>query len=771
MKANMMMWNKTLWLFALLIAGTYTVNAATIYSASGGTWSDPPTWVGGVVPTAADDVIIESGHLITITSNETVNSLRLNSLMFDLNVLTINSGVTLTVNDGVLLFADVDASFSRITCNGTLTVGGDITFDAADAYTQAVLLMGANSHLNLAGNIVPGTNGGRLASSGFFTCTFNGGSAQNMYINGTRFVYKRVIFDNTAGVTLMGNITATNTLGSVVVNSGTLFDGGYTITGANADSTFTIRSGASLDLTGTNGLPATYKMVIESNSSIIYHGSGQTINAPNNSQTYANLQINSAGTATLGSNITVGGNLALVAGTLDVSSGNNYNIDVAGNWLNTGVTFMKRAGTVTFNGTAAQAITSNASDFYNLTFNNASVAGITLNDDVAVTNSITFTDGVVTTGSNLLTINNTSASSISGYGGASFVNGRLRRYMATNTSIYAFPVGNGVNSSSYKLAELVNGNLSGTSYITASFGSLTNHNDIDMSATDVHMTYLSVAPDGVWTLTPNAQPSGGTYDIRLYIGNFSSQLTDNQFGPLKRNEGSLTAADWSAVGDMNNPNLPGRVLAFGYTLRMNLTSFSEFGVGRASKNGNPLPIELLYFSAEPEDGAVNLNWATAVEIENEYFTVERSTDGVNFKEVTRLEGAGNSSMMLTYATVDTDPADGVNYYRLKQTDFDGTESVSNIVAVQMEGTEPEVEVSIFPNPAQVNNNVVVRLNRTTTEPMYLEMVEIGSGKLVYQNEISSVVNNIELPSGMATGLYLMRLTGNGQVINQKLLVQ
>lgn len=114
--------------------------------------------------------------------------------------------------------------------------------------------------------------------------------------------------------------------------------------------------------------------------------------------------------------------------------------------------------------------------------------------------------------------------------------------------------------------------------------------------------------------------------------------------------------------------------------------------------GSTLPITLVSFDAVPEQGFVRLDWATASEKDNAYFTVERSTDAIAFEPVLQLSGAGNSASMLHYSTVDQNPLAGISYYRLRQTDFNGTSTVSPVVVVNNQGMDGGT-FSIFPNPS------------------------------------------------------------------------
>lgn len=110
-----------------------------------------------------------------------------------------------------------------------------------------------------------------------------------------------------------------------------------------------------------------------------------------------------------------------------------------------------------------------------------------------------------------------------------------------------------------------------------------------------------------------------------------------------------------------------------------------------------LPIELASFSVFAKNEVVELVWVTLSEQNNDYFTIERSADGVVWETVETLPGAGDSYENLMYQTVDRSPLPGQSYYRLKQTDFDGQFSYSDIKPVSI-GAVAAQQMQLFPNP-------------------------------------------------------------------------
>jgi len=129
----------------------------------------------------------------------------------------------------------------------------------------------------------------------------------------------------------------------------------------------------------------------------------------------------------------------------------------------------------------------------------------------------------------------------------------------------------------------------------------------------------------------------------------------------------------------------------------------RFTLGTINKTQTSLPIELLNFSATPiNNESVSLEWQTVSEFNNDYFTIQRSKDGVNWQEISKVDGAGNASSLLSYFTADKHPYMGVSYYRLKQTDFNGEFEYSKISLVNI---IDENNLKIFPNPA--NNQITI----------------------------------------------------------------
>jgi hypothetical protein len=179
-----------------------------------------------------------------------------------------------------------------------------------------------------------------------------------------------------------------------------------------------------------------------------------------------------------------------------------------------------------------------------------------------------------------------------------------------------------------------------------------------------------------------------------------------------------------------------------------------------------LPIELVNFDAKSNGHEINLNWTTASEINNDYFTVEKSNDAFSFSSLARVEGAGNSSSVLNYSYTDLHPYSGVNYYRLKQTDYDGHYSYSDVVAVNFNNrqkfysaynsTTQELNIAYYSAGKCVNKITLYDLN----------------GRRVFDLEKESEAgqNNYFIPAAfLSKGMYFLTLENDQETMQTKLI--
>lgn len=184
-------------------------------------------------------------------------------------------------------------------------------------------------------------------------------------------------------------------------------------------------------------------------------------------------------------------------------------------------------------------------------------------------------------------------------------------------------------------------------------------------------------------------------------------------------------------------------------------------IGPASFGRNPLPIELISFTATVKNNLPLLTWQTATETNNQNFTVEKSVNGINFSAIAEIAGAGNSTAVLSYSFIDNTPINGVIYYRLKQTDFDGKFSYSNIVSIN-NLLEANNDLLIYPNPISSNQSMkVIGINNNKAESISYEIIDI-SGRIVKSNSINNTESGIvEITDSnlLNAGTYFIKING------------
>jgi hypothetical protein len=171
---------------------------------------------------------------------------------------------------------------------------------------------------------------------------------------------------------------------------------------------------------------------------------------------------------------------------------------------------------------------------------------------------------------------------------------------------------------------------------------------------------------------------------------------------------------------------------------------------------------------------VNVYWSTTSETNNDYFTIEKSSDGVHFEEISSVKGAGNSVRRIDYQFTDVEYTVGTtNYYRLKQTDLDGTSKTFSMVAVNCDGsTTSNFELNINENPV-AGSSLVYNLNYDRDGLVTLKLYNTD-GKLVdeeiFYHRRGLNTYHHDLPS-LAQGMYMMSISDGVHKTTAKLIKQ
>ncbi|TVR76357.1 MAG: T9SS C-terminal target domain-containing protein, partial [Chitinophagaceae bacterium] len=322
--------------------------------------------------------------------------------------------------------------------------------------------------------------------------------------------------------------------------------------------------------------------------------------------------------------------------------------------------------------------------------------------------------------------------------------------------------------------------------------------NFNITPSTVHLYYVSENPmddtppsgfDGLWdqsyfgVFSFSSDTQTVTYDVIL---NYNDQTINIDLSiyeldiavyPLRGNSNwDRLEGVWSMVGSLVPDWVPGGLFR--------MSGGGDFIEGDGEGSGNysmgyggssVLPIDLLSFTAKPNENEVILNWITSTEINNSHFTILRSKEGVNFYPIQEIEGSLNSQKVVKYEFVDRDPYGGVSYYRLKQTDIDGSSEKFYIISVEL--YKPgDLTFVLFPNPSN-GGNVYVRMDSEHINQLESTKLEVfdAQGRKVhesYKGDVSVGEQFGFIQSGeLNSGVYTVRLTGGEHQVSQQLMVR
>lgn len=278
--------------------------------------------------------------------------------------------------------------------------------------------------------------------------------------------------------------------------------------------------------------------------------------------------------------------------------------------------------------------------------------------------------------------------------------------------------------------------------------------------------------DGILTLDGEGNPDAVfiiKIDGALSVHDFStvnlinSALTKNVFWQINGQfdlaencifEGSVIVN--GAINLYGSSVLHGRALSRNGAISINSNSITM--------KSTTLPIELLSFTVTSVGKNVKIDWATASETNNEYFIVQQSENGILFTEIQQIRGAGNSNILINYSILDKNPSSGISYYRIKQTDFDGNFTFSNLAVINR---KKDIPTKIYPNPYSEFTTICIdeSMDLKNTELKIFNI--IGDEMLSFQ--ISKPITRIETNS-LQSGMYFYKVfTDSHEVSSGKLI--
>jgi len=256
-----------------------------------------------------------------------------------------------------------------------------------------------------------------------------------------------------------------------------------------------------------------------------------------------------------------------------------------------------------------------------------------------------------------------------------------------------------------------------------------------------------------------------TYDLNVSIsGGFPSLNTNTAFNVT----GDVFEGEISYTEQFQITNLPD---SSSYVINVEDEKGCTASTADTIVCQQKLPIELISFSGQAMDNGNQLKWVTATEINNDYFTINSSKDGIHFEKVTSLSGKGNSNTPEAYSFKDRNANADITYYQLIQTDFDGTTTIAGYTEVARGESESFNTINLYPNP--MNEQLTIQLNQLNNQPVNVNLTNL-QGQLIL-NKVYNVqqgFNELQLSTvNLSKGIYMVTIDNGATVYYQKLVKQ
>jgi hypothetical protein len=335
-----------------------------------------------------------------------------------------------------------------------------------------------------------------------------------------------------------------------------------------------------------------------------------------------------------------------------------------------------------------------------------------------------------------------------GYTGKGWVWGQLRRAVAGIAS-YKYPIG---DASRYELIDIdIAFGLGTTANILGYFNP--NNAPGSVNLTEGGITYDNLCVNGYWQMTPNAQPSSGNFNINLFPVGIACSGAPINFAKSPTGAGTYSFGGSSPLTTIRRT---------GFTNFSDITLISPVVV---------LPVELIYFNALAQENSALITWETVWERNNAYFEVEKSIDGKNFFVIGKIEGRGTANEKNLYQLTDNEPNKGINYYRLRQVDFDGKINYSKIVSLLFENGEDIFEV--YPNPAK-DLDITISMTAKAGNLLNIKVIDM-LGRNIFIENLNYQNRFIKLKSAekLASGVYFIIVQNitTGELKRKKLVIE
>lgn len=771
--------------------GAHGANAVVSAGVTGN-WSSTSSWVGGILPTASDNVKIGSGSTITIDSA--------NAVCKDLSFTSSSSSKIGFTSNGVLnIYGDLYLVAANTV--SSWATGGKIRFTGADTLqtiynlstsktatsqfpfmevvvdksagkvaTQAVVDADNTFNLGTSLEIVNGTFelgqkddiqgvGIDLTTATFPTITVQSGGTFTM-LAGASHIRSGTTGTNQIGkMTLYGSaeISSTSTnqinIGGVDINNGgvlRLMSGWSTSSaGINNTGTITINNGGTLRFSTTSTL------LWNAGSSIVINPGGIVLSTVTSAytlpatvtdnggifrfsyidqagilaRTYTNLELAGSGVKTLSGAVTVNGTLSIMGtASLDLGSGSLAYGPSA--TLQYGESGQSTAQTTTDAELPASGGPQNVT-IYN-------EGGVTLHDNRTIEGNLNFIRGTLSTGSNTLTLGN--SATLSGENDTIYVVGNLQtaRSISGSSPVNVGGMGVVLNPNGNDLGATTVTRIAGASgYVNQGTGSINRR----------------------WKITPATQPSSPV-DVTL------SWAADDDNGKTL-----ASVAVWKSENDGTTwSKLIGGLNGTSRSVTFSTSSFSDFTI---TGDEDFLPVELNSFSSAVQGRSVKLDWTTATERNSYMFNVERSKGTENvWSKVGEVKASDYSNSPKSYNFTDKNLNSGKYFYRLKMVDNDGTFEYSKVIDAAISLPTEFTVSKNYPNPFNPSTKITYSLPADANISIDLYTITGQKIAVLFNGNVTAGYHDFSInmaPYNLSSGLYFYKLSGkeesSGKVMN------
>lgn len=421
-----------------------------------------------------------------------------------------------------------------------------------------------------------------------------------------------------------------------------------------------------------------------------------------------------------------------VAGAVQNNAGgtltNAGTLQLTGDLTNAGT--LASPGTLLFSGTTDQTFAPGAASVASLTLNNTGATGanrLLLSQDLTVGTLLTLTQGLLRTqapGGPLATLSLLDGASLTGEQSGRYVQGRLAATRSSGSAPVVFPNGFSINPNKQTLGSVTVTRTAGLQQAGVSYGT--------------NLAGSTKGIDRVWQVVAEQNPTAPVTVVLSWVSD-----DDNGFNlstPAQLWRADQASGPWVAQGALD-----------GASTRTFTANATQLGVLTVSNSSQPLPVQLVAFTAQRQGADGLLQWQTASELNNDHFVVESSVDGVAFQRLGEVAGAGTSTLAHSYQFVDKNLARyavGQVYYRLRQVDANGTGAYSPVRTVAV----PQLAgLALFPNPTRAAATL------TGAAPGAAVQVFDAVGRLVVDTRADAAgTAALLLPTDVATGVYLVR---------------